>query len=152
MRISTTTHLPPPATTTCRLEHQTAPPSACLTGQDRRDLVGTCNLLQHGELQACSKAAPAVHVADALLDYVQDLIAATAAWTMVSPRGCPPSRALPCCRRACPEHFAVRAQLRCPDDDGPSLPNHRPPRLIPAGDSGRRGGTVQALLATCRLP
>ena len=56
------------------------------------------SLFQHGELQALQQAAQAVHVADALLDYVQDLIAATrnGQWF----QGLSPRPALPCCAAA----------------------------------------------------
>ena len=126
---------------------------ALLTGQDRRDLVEHLpSLLQHGELQALQQAAQAVHVADALLDYVQDLIAATRSgqWFL---QGLSPRAGIAVLRAARAQALLCGRNYVAPDDVQAILPQTIAHRLIPVGDSGRGAvEQVQALLAAVPLP
>ncbi|MFO1261884.1 MAG: MoxR family ATPase [Rhodoferax sp.] len=126
---------------------------ALLTGQDRRDLVEHLpSLLQHGELQALQQAAQAVHVADALLDYVQDLIAATrnGQWFL---QGLSPRAGIAVLRAARAQALLCGRNYVAPDDVQAILPQTIAHRLIPVGDSGRGAvEQVQALLADVPLP
>ncbi len=126
---------------------------ALLTGQDRRDLVEHLpSLLQHGELQALQQAAQAVHVADALLDYVQDLIAATrnGQWFL---QGLSPRAGIAVLRAARAQALLCGRNYVAPDDVQAILPQTIAHRLIPVGDSGRGAvEQVQALLAAVPLP
>ena len=126
---------------------------ALLTGQDRRDLVEHLpSLLQPGELGTLQQAAQAVHVADALLDYVQDLIAATrnGQWFL---QGLSPRAGIAVLRAARAQALLCGRNYVAPDDVQAILPQTIAHRLIPVGDSGRGAvEQVQALLAAVPLP
>ena len=124
-----------------------------LLGQDRRDMLeqlpAQLNAQQLRQLQA---AVLRVHVSEALLDYVQDLVAATRSgrWFV---HGLSPRAGIAVLR-------AARAQARlngrdyvAPDDVQAILPQTIAHRLVPLGDSGRGAlEQVLAMLQTVPLP
>ncbi len=124
-----------------------------LTGRDRRDLVDALpSLLDAGELQELQQQVQAIHAAAPLLDYVQDLIAATrnGQWfqTGLSPRAgiavlrCAKAQALLCGR----DYVA-------PDDVQAILAQTVAHRLTPLRDAGRGAvEQVRAMIDAVPLP
>ena len=79
---------------------------ALLSGEDRRDVVDKLpSLLTLDELHELQRLVLAVHAADPLLDYVQDLIAATRSGQWFVQGLCARARALP--------SFALPRRRRC---------------------------------------
>ncbi len=124
-----------------------------LSGRDRRELVEHLpSLLQDGELRALQQAVQAVHVADALLDYVQDLIAATRSgqWFL---QGLSPRAGIAVLRAARAQALLCGRTYVAPDDVQAILPQTIAHRMIPVGDSGRGAvEQVQAMLGAVPLP
>ncbi len=124
-----------------------------LTGRDRRDLVDALpSLLDAGELQELQQQVQAIHAAAPLLDYMQDLIAATrnGQWfqTGLSPRAgiavlrCAKAQALLCGR----DYVA-------PDDVQAILAQTVAHRLTPLRDAGRGAvEQVRAMIDAVPLP
>ena len=124
-----------------------------LTGRDRRDLVDALpSLLDASELQELQQQVQAIHAAAPLLDYVQDLIAATrnGQWfqTGLSPRAgiavlrCAKAQALLCGR----DYVA-------PDDVQALLAQTVAHRLTPLRDAGRGAvEQVRAMIDAVPLP
>ena len=124
-----------------------------LTGRDRRDLVDALpSLLDASELQELQQQVQAIHAAAPLLDYVQDLIAATrnGQWfqTGLSPRAgiavlrCAKAQALLCGR----DYVA-------PDDVQAILAQTVAHRLTPLRDAGRGAvEQVRAMIDAVPLP
>ena len=124
-----------------------------LTGRDRRDLVDALpSLLDAGELQELQQQVQAIHAAAPLLDYLQDLIAATrnGQWfqTGLSPRAgiavlrCAKAQALLCGR----DYVA-------PDDVQAILAQTVAHRLTPLRDAGRGAvEQVRAMIDAVPLP
>ena len=108
-----------------------------LMGRDRRSLLDELPaLLQPGELQALQQAVLAVHASDPLLDYVQDLIAATRSgqWFL---QGLSPRAGMAVLRAAKAQALLSGRSYVAPDDVQAILPQSIAHRLIPAADSGR---------------
>jgi MoxR-like ATPase len=126
---------------------------ALLAGQDRRDLVDHLpSLLTAGELQSLQEQVLAVHAADPLLDYVQDLIAATrnAQWFV---QGLSPRAGIAVLRAAKAQALLSGRNYVAPDDVQAILPQTIAHRLIPVGDSGRGAvEQVRAMLQAVPLP
>ncbi len=126
---------------------------ALLAGQDRRDLVEHLpSLLDAAGLQHLQQQVLAVHAADTLLDYVQDLIAATrnAQWFV---QGLSPRAGIAVLRAAKAQALLSGRNYVAPDDVQAILPQTIAHRLIPVGDSGRGAvEQVQAMLAAVPLP
>ena len=126
---------------------------ALLAGQDRRDLVEHLpSLLDGAGLQHLQQLVLAVHAADPLLDYVQDLIAATrnAQWFV---QGLSPRAGIAVLRAAKAQALLSGRNYVAPDDVQAILPQTIAHRLIPVGDSGRGAvEQVQAMLAAVPLP
>ena len=126
---------------------------ALLAGQDRRDLVDALpSLLTAPELAALQAAVLAVHTAPSLLDYVQDLIAATRSgqWFLM---GLSPRAGIAVVRAAKAQALLNGRDYVAPDDVQAVLPQTIAHRLIPLGDAGR--GTVEqvrAMVAAVPLP
>ena len=124
-----------------------------LSGSDRRDRVGALpSLLTASELQELQQQVLAIHAAAPLLDYVQDLIAATRSgqWfqTGLSPRAgmavlrCAKAQALLCGR----DYVA-------PDDVQSILAQTVAHRLTPLRDAGRGAvEQVRAMIDAVPLP
>ena len=126
---------------------------ALLTGRDRRSVVEHLpSLLDAGELHALQKQVQEVHAADPLLDYVQDLIAATRSgqWFM---QGLSPRAGIAVLRAAQAQALLSGRNYVAPDDVQAVLPQTIAHRLIPAGNAGRGAAEqVRAMLQAVPLP
>ena len=126
---------------------------ALYRGGDRRELVQALpGLLQPGELQQLQQQVLQVHAADPLLDYVQDLVAATRSgrWFL---QGLSPRAGIAVLRAAQAQALLSGRDYVAPDDVQAILPQTIAHRLIPVGDAGR--GAVEqvgAMLADVALP
>jgi MoxR-like ATPase len=110
---------------------------ALLAGTDRRDMVEHLpSLLSAEELDRLQAAVLAVHTADPLLDYVQDLITATRSgrWFL---QGLSPRAGIALVRAAKAQALLSGRDYVAPDDVQAVLPQTIAHRLVPVGDSGR---------------
>jgi len=124
-----------------------------LAGKDRRAMVNALQtVMQAGELKQLQDLVQAVHAADPLLDYVQDLIAATrsGAWFV---QGLSPRAGIAVLRAAKAQSLLSGRDYVAPDDVQAILPQTIAHRLIPV-DSAARGAEeqVRAMLAAVPLP
>ena len=123
-----------------------------LRGSDRRDLVQALpGLLSASELQQLQRDVLAVHASDALLDYVQGLIAATRSgkWFL---QGLSPRAGMAILRAARAQALLEGRNYVAPDDVQAILPQTIAHRLIPVGDAGRGAiEQVRAMLLTVPL-
>ena len=126
---------------------------ALLTGQDRRDMVDHLpGLLTQHELLALQKQVIAVHAAPPLLDYLQDLMAATRSgrWFV---QGLSPRAGLAVLRAAKAQALLSGRDYVAPDDVQAILPQTTAHRLNPVGDAGRGAiEQVRAMLEAVPLP
>lgn len=126
---------------------------ALLAGQDRRDVVERLpSLLTQAELQQLQQQVLAVHAAEPLLDYVQDLIAATRSgqWFV---QGLSPRAGIAVVRAAKAQALLSGRDYVAPDDVQAILPQTIAHRLIPVSDAGRGADEqVRALLQAVPLP
>jgi MoxR-like ATPase len=116
-----------------------------LAGNDRRDMVNAMDkLMSPQELQQLQQQVLAVHAADPLLDYVQDLIAATRSgqWFL---QGLSPRAGIAVIRAAKAQAFLSGRDYVAPDDVQAILPQTIAHRLQPVGDAGR--GAVEQVRA-----
>jgi MoxR-like ATPase len=116
-----------------------------LTGNDRRDLVESMDrLMTPSDLQQLQEQVLQVHAADPLLDYVQDLIAATRSgqWFL---QGLSPRAGIAVIRAAKAQALVSGRGYVAPDDVQAILPQTIAHRLIPVGDAGR--GAVEQVRA-----
>ncbi len=124
-----------------------------LAGQDRRDLVEHLpSLLSPAELQSLQQQVLQVHAADALLDYVQDLVAATRSgrWFV---QGLSPRAGIAVVRAAKAQALLSGRDYVAPDDVQAILAQTVAHRLVPVGDAGRGAvAQVQAMIAATPLP
>ena len=124
-----------------------------LAGQDRRDLVEHLpGLLNATELQQLQQQVLQVHAADALLDYVQDLVAATRSgrWFL---QGLSPRAGIAVVRAAKAQALLSGRDYVAPDDVQAILAQTVAHRLVPVGDAGRGAvAQVQAMVAGVPLP
>ena len=124
-----------------------------LAGLDRRDMVDALpSLLTPAELQTLQKKVLDIHAAPALLDYVQDLIAATRSgqWFL---QGLSPRAGIAVVRAAKAQALLSGRDYVAPDDVQAILPQTVAHRLIPVGDAGRGAfEQVRALLEAVPLP
>ena len=126
---------------------------ALLSGSDRRDIVEALpGLLQAQDLQQLQQLVLQVHAAGPLLDYVQDLIAATRSgrWFL---QGLSPRAGIAVIRAAKAQALLSGRDYVAPDDVQAILPQTIAHRLIPVGDAGR--GSVEqvgAMLDAVALP
>ncbi len=123
-----------------------------LSGQDRRDLVlALPPLLTPGQLAQLQDAVLAVHTSDALLNYVQDLIAASrnGQWFL---QGLSPRAGVAVVRAAKAQALLMSRDYVAPDDVQAILPQTIAHRLIPVGDAGRGPREqVRAMIAATPL-
>ena len=124
-----------------------------LVGTDRRDLVEALpSLLTPAELLSLQQQVLAVHAAPPLLDYVQDLIAATRSgeWFLM---GLSPRAGIAVVRAAKAHALISGRDYIAPDDVQAILPQTIAHRLIPVSDAGRGAvEQVRALLDSVPLP
>jgi MoxR-like ATPase len=124
-----------------------------LAGHDRREIVERLPaLLSQVELHNLQQQVLAIHAADPLLDYVQDLIAATRSgkWFL---QGLSPRAGIAVVRAAKAQALLSGRDYVAPDDVQAMLPQTIAHRLIPVGDSGRGAvEQVRAMLAAVPLP
>ena len=124
-----------------------------LMGHDRRDIVERLpSLLSQTELQQLQQQVLVVHAAGPLLDYVQDLIAATRSgqWFL---QGLSPRAGIAVVRAAKAQALLSGRDYVAPDDVQAVLPQTIAHRLIPVGDSARGAvEQVRAMLAAVPLP
>jgi len=124
-----------------------------LNGSDRRDLVAALPaLLTADELLALQQQVLAVHAAAPLLDYLQDLVAATRSgqWFV---QGLSPRAGIAVLRVAKARALLSGRDYVAPDDIRAILPQTIAHRLVPTGEAGR-GATeqVRAMLDAVPLP
>ena len=124
-----------------------------LTGGDRRTVVEQLpSLLSPDELHQLQHSVLQIHAADPLLDYVQDLIAATRSgqWFL---QGLSPRAGIAVVRAAKALALLSERDYVAPDDVQAVLPQTIAHRLIPVGNSGRGAvEQVRAMLAAVPLP
>ena len=124
-----------------------------LAGEDRRDMVDTLlPLLSLDELEALQRTVLAVHASDALLAYVQDLIAATRSgrWFV---QGLSPRAGIALVRAAKARALIEGRDYVAPDDVQAVLPQTIAHRLVPVGEAGRGAlEQVRAMVEATPLP
>ncbi|GAB4400333.1 MAG: AAA family ATPase [Rhodoferax sp.] len=124
-----------------------------LTAGDRRaQLAHLPALLTPQELGLAQQLVQAVHVSDALLDYLQDLLSATrsGAWFV---QGLSPRAGLGVLRAAQARAWLDARDYVAPDDVRAILPQTAAHRLVPLPDVGRDAqAQVQAMLDAVALP
>ena len=126
---------------------------ALLAGNGRRDLVDALPaVLSPPDLAALQQAVGAVHVAGPLLDYVQDVIAATRSgrWFL---QGLSPRAGIALLRAARAQALIAGRGYVAPDDVQAVLPPCVAHRLVPVGDAGRGAvEQVRAMIDAVPLP
>ncbi|WP_404302660.1 AAA family ATPase [Alicycliphilus denitrificans] len=124
-----------------------------LAGGDRRDmLAGLPPLLTQEELTELQRQVLAVHAAEPLLNYVQDLITATRSgrWFV---QGLSPRAGIALMRAAKAQALIEGRDYVAPDDVQAVLPKTMAHRLVPMGDAGRGSvEQVRAMLESVPLP
>ena len=124
-----------------------------LSGDDRRDMVSSLlPLLSAEELTELQRQVQAVHTADPLLNYVQDLIAATRSgrWFL---QGLSPRAGIALLRAAKAQALISGRDYVAPDDVQAVLPQTIAHRLVPVGDAGRGAvEQVRAMVDAVPLP
>ncbi|MDR0479197.1 MAG: AAA family ATPase [Burkholderiaceae bacterium] len=124
-----------------------------LTGNDRRAMVGNLQpVLMADDLAALQRTVDAIHVAPPLLDYVQDLIAATRSgrWFL---QGLSPRAGIALLRAARARALVSGRDYVAPDDVQAILPQCAAHRMVPVSDAGRGAlEQVRAMLAEVPLP
>ena len=116
-----------------------------LAGHDRRDLVDALqSQLTLAEFAQLQKEVQAVHASDALLNYVQDLIAASRSgkWFL---QGLSPRAGIAVIRAAKAQALLCGRNYVAPDDVQAILPQTIAHRLTPVGNAGR--GAVEQVRA-----
>ena len=126
---------------------------ALLAGSDRRNMVDHLpSLLAGDELATLQQAVMAVHTADPLLDYVQDLITATRSgrWFL---QGLSPRAGIALLRAAKAQALLSGRDYVAPDDVQAVLPQTVAHRMVPVGDAGRGAEEqVRAMMQAVPLP
>jgi len=126
---------------------------ALLAGHDRREAIhGLRAVMSPEQLRAAQKAVHAVHASDALLDYLQALIAATRSgrWFV---EGLSPRAGIAVLRAARARALLGQRDYVAPDDLQYVLPQTVAHRLMPVAGAGRgRVEQVRAMVAAVPLP
>lgn len=126
---------------------------ALFAGADRRDMVEHLgNTLAPIELQALQQQVMDIHAADPLLDYVQDLIAASRSgrWFL---QGLSPRAGIAVIRAAKAQALLSGRDYVAPDDVQQILPQTVAHRLVPVGNAGRGPvEQVRAMVEAVPLP
>jgi MoxR-like ATPase len=123
-----------------------------LAGHDRRDMVDTLPaVLNEVGLTRLQQQVQAIHTAEPLLNYVQDLIAATRSgrWFL---QGLSPRAGIAVVRAAKAQALLNGRDYVAPDDVQAILPQTVAHRLVPVGDAGRGPAEqVQAMIGSVPL-
>jgi len=126
---------------------------ALLAGQDRREAtLHLASVMSPDELLAAQQAVLAVHASEALLDYLQALIAATRSgrWFV---EGLSPRAGIAVLRAAKARALLARRDYVAPDDVQAILAQTIAHRLVPAAGAGRgRREQVRAMVEATPLP
>ncbi|HMN76404.1 MAG TPA: MoxR family ATPase [Burkholderiaceae bacterium] len=126
---------------------------ALLAGEDRREAIHhLATVMSPDELIAAQRAVLAVHASDALLDYLQALIAATRSgrWFV---EGLSPRAGIGVLRAAKAHALLARRDYVAPDDVQAILAQTVAHRLVPAAGAGRgRREQVRAMIEAVALP
>ena len=124
-----------------------------LAGADRRDMVaGMLPMLSPGELEELQQLVQTIHAAEPLLNYLQDVIAATRSgrWFV---QGLSPRAGIAVLRAARAQALLSGRDYVAPDDIQAILPQTVAHRLVPVGDAGRGAvEQVRAMLDAVPLP
>ncbi|MCJ0762707.1 AAA family ATPase [Variovorax terrae] len=124
-----------------------------LNGNDRRDMVQALHgVLTPAELHVLQQQVLQVHAAEPLLNYVQDLIAATRSgrWFL---QGLSPRAGIAVVRAAKAQALLSGRDYVAPDDVQAILPQTVAHRLVPVSDAGRGPvEQVRALIEAVPLP
>ncbi|MDW5445171.1 MoxR family ATPase [Polaromonas sp. SM01] len=124
-----------------------------LSGSDRRDMVDKLDtLLMPHDLLELQQQVLQVHAAEPLLNYLQDLIAATRSgrWFL---QGLSPRAGIAVMRAARAQAFLSGRDYVAPDDIVAILPQTAAHRLVPVTDAGRGSvEQVRAMLEAVPLP
>ncbi len=124
-----------------------------LAGSDRRTLAtSTAPVLSGAELAELQQQVLAVHAADPLLDYVQDLIAATRSgrWFV---QGLSPRAGIALVRAAKAQALISGRDYVAPDDVQAIIAQTIAHRLVPVGNAGRGAvEQVRAMVDSVPLP
>ena len=124
-----------------------------LAGSDRREMVDklTTVLTPH-DLLELQQQVQRVHTSEALLNYLQDLVAATRSgrWFL---QGLSPRAGIALVRAARAQAFLAGRDYVAPDDVQAVLPQTVAHRVTPVGDAGRGAlEQVRAMVAAVPLP
>ena len=124
-----------------------------LAGSDRREMVDKlATVLTPHDLLELQQEVQQVHASEALLNYLQDLVAATRSgrWFL---QGLSPRAGIALVRAARAQAFLSGRDYVAPDDIVAVLPQTVAHRLIPVSDAGRGSvEQVRAMLETVPLP
>jgi len=124
-----------------------------LRGADRRDMLDSLQaVLSPHDLLELQQQVSRVHTAEPLLNYLQDLMAATRSgrWFL---QGLSPRAGIAVMRAAKAQAFLNNRDYAAPDDIAAVLPQTTAHRLIPVSDAGRGAvEQVRAMLAAVPLP
>jgi MoxR-like ATPase len=124
-----------------------------LKGSDRRDMVENLKaVLTPHELLELQQQVSQVHAAEPLINYLQDLMAATRSgrWFL---QGLSPRAGIAVMRAARAQAFLNGRNYVAPDDIAAVLPQTAAHRLIPVSDAGRGSREqVRAMLDAVPLP
>ena len=124
-----------------------------LKGSDRRDMVDNLKaVLAPHDLLELQQQVSQVHAAEPLLNYLQDLMAATRSgrWFL---QGLSPRAGIAVTRAARAQAFLSGRDYVAPDDIAAVLPQTAAHRLIPVSDAGRGSlEQVRAMLDAVPLP
>lgn len=126
---------------------------ALLAGRDRRDAIHHLQpVMPPDMLAAVQQAVREVHAAEPLLDYLQDLIAATRSGQWFA-EGLSPRAGIAVLRAAKARAFIAQRDYVAPDDVQAVLPQTIAHRLVPVASSGRgRAEQVRAMIEAVPLP
>jgi MoxR-like ATPase len=124
-----------------------------LNGSDRRQIIESLpNVVAPAELQALQEDVQRIHAAGPLLDYVQELVAATRSgrWFL---QGLSPRAGIAVVRAAKAQALLSGRDYVAPDDVQAILPQTIAHRLIPVSDAGRGPvEQVRAMVEAVALP
>lgn len=126
---------------------------ALLAGQDRREAIHSLRpVMSSDDLLAAQKAVLAIHASDALLDYLQALIAATRSGAWFA-EGLSPRAGIAVLRAAKARALLGRRDYVAPDDVQAILAQTTAHRLVPVPGAGRgRVEQVRAMIEAVPLP
>ena len=124
-----------------------------LAGEDRREVISSLHaVVDAPALLQLQAEVQRVHVADALLNYVQDLLAATrnGRWFL---QGLSPRAGIALVRVAKAQALLCGRDYVAPDDVQAVLPQTVAHRMVPVGDAGRGSiEQVRAMIEATPLP